>query len=165
MNLDLDMLAIVSQMAGALIFVICAIWMFNRWAQPAIVGYQAAKNAEVAEAEGRRDQIKAACNAARTEIERAEEDAREIRGRVQAVARRERAQALKQAQAEADRIVRNAGAELERARLIARDRLRIEFIEKALVKARTVAAGRVDATIDGRLVEATVVDVVARRDG
>jgi F0F1-type ATP synthase membrane subunit b/b' len=163
--MNLDMLAIASQMAGALIFVICAVWMFNRWAQPAIIRYQAGKNAELADAEGRREQIKAACNAARSEIERADDDAREIRSRVQTIAQRERVQALKQAQAEADRIVRNAGAELERARLVARDRLRIEFIEKALVRARTVAAGRVDAAIDGRLVEATVADVVARRDG
>jgi F0F1-type ATP synthase membrane subunit b/b' len=162
--MNLDMLAIISQISGALIFVVCAVWMFNRWAQPAIVRYQAGKNAELADAESRREQIKAACNSARTEIERAEEDALEIRSRVQAVARRERAHALKQAQAEAERIVRNAGGELERARLIARDHLRIEFIEKALVKARTVAAGRVDAAIDGRLVEATVADVAARRD-
>jgi len=152
--MNLDTLAIVSQMAGALIFVICAVWMFNRWGQPAIVRYQAAKNAELADAESRREQIKAACIAARTEIERADEDAREIRSRVRTIA-----------QGEADRIVRNAGAELERARLIARDRLRIEFIEKALVKARSVATGQVDAAIDGRLVEATVADVVARRDG
>ena len=163
--MNLDTLAIVSQMAGALIFVICAVWMFNRWGQPAIVRYQAAKNAELADAESRREQIKAACIAARTEIERADEDAREIRSRVRTIDQRERTQALKQAQGEADRIVRNAGAELERARLIARDRLRIEFIEKALVKARSVATGQVDAAIDGRLVEATVADVVARRDG
>lgn len=160
--MSLDTLAIISQMAGAVIFVLVAFWMFNKWIQPAIVAYQAAKNAELADAETRREQMKASCAAARAEIEQAEADATEIRARVASAVGRERSHALDAAQAEAHRVVRNAEGELERARLAARDRLRIEFIDKALARARDEAARRIDAAAEERLVEATVGDVLRK---
>ncbi|HTW84693.1 MAG TPA: ATP synthase F0 subunit B [Candidatus Sulfotelmatobacter sp.] len=163
--MSLDTLALVSQMAGAVIFVLVAIWGFNKWIKPALSSYQAAKNDELAEAEKHREEMKRAVAEARAEIERADEDAREIRSRVESVAQRERAHALEQAKAEAERILRNADHELERARMQARDRLRVEFIEKALVKASAQAGSRIDTATDNRLVEATVSDLAARKAG
>jgi F0F1-type ATP synthase membrane subunit b/b' len=160
--MSLDQLAMISQIAGAVIFVIVAIWMFNKWVKPAVITYQATKNAELAENEARREQMKAAVAAAQAEIDTAQSDAAEIRSRATDVAERERAHALDEARAEAARIVRNAEDELGRARMAARDRLRIEFIEKALVKARAEATRRIDGPIERRLVEATVDDVVQR---
>ena len=55
--------------------------------------------------------------------------------------------------------MRNAEGELERARLAARDRLRIELIEKALRKARAQASGRVSDAVNTALVETTVADL------
>jgi F-type H+-transporting ATPase subunit b len=161
--MSLDQLAIVSQMVGALIFLLVALWGFNKWIKPAVTSYQAAQNDALAEAERHREDMKKAAADARAEIERADEDAKAIRASVDEVAARERAHALEQAQAEADRILRNADEELERARLQARDRLRIEFIEKALAKATSEAPGRINAATDNRLVEATVTDLAARK--
>jgi F0F1-type ATP synthase membrane subunit b/b' len=125
--------------------------------------YTAAKNAEIKEAEERRERCRHECHEAHAEVARAEDDAREIHARIDVVAAREREQAVALARAEADRIVRNAEGELERQRIAARDRLRIEFIEKALAKARDEATRRVDDAANIRLVDATVNDLTRRR--
>jgi F0F1-type ATP synthase membrane subunit b/b' len=101
--------------------------------------------------------------AARAEIEHADADARTIRERIDAATARERAKTLEEAQAEADRVIRNAAGELERARLAARDRLRIEFIEKALAKARAEAPARLSDATNTALVNATVDDLTRGR--
>lgn len=158
--MNLDVLAMWSQVAGAVVFLICVLLIWNKWIAPAVLAYQAAKNAELAEAESRRARMRAAVSDARAEIERAEADARTIRERAVAAAEKDRVKILADAKAEAQRLVHNAEGELDRARMAARDRLRIEFIEKALVKARSLAASRVDATLDEKLVR-ELVDGVA----
>lgn len=161
--MNLELLAQWSQIAGAVVFVIAIVLIWNKYVAPGVKAYQAAKNAELADAEARREHIRADVAAARGEVERADEDCREIVGRVESVVKREHDKALAEARAEADRIVRNAEGELDRARLAARDRLRIEFIEKALAKARGEAASRVGEDANRKLVAGTVDDLVRGR--
>jgi F0F1-type ATP synthase membrane subunit b/b' len=157
--MSLHALAQISQIVGAVIFIIAMVVIWNKYIAPGVKAYQASKNAELAEAESRREHMRADVGAARTEIETADAAARMIRERVEAAAARDRAKALDDAKHEADRVVHNAEGELERARLAARDRLRIEFIEKALAKARADAPARVDDATNRKLIETTVADL------
>ncbi len=161
--MSLELLAQWSQIVGAIIFFIAVVAIWNKWIAPAVKAYQVSKNAELAEAESRRERLRAAVGEARGEVERADADARTIQARIVSTVAAERARILADAKAEADRMVRNAEGELARARLAARDRLRFEFIEKALAKARVEAVGRIDATVDERLVTATVEDLTRGR--
>ena len=151
--------ALWSQVAGAVVFLIVLIVLFRKYLIPAVDANEKARNAQIAEAEARRTRIQADASKARGEIEAADRDAVEIRTRVQHSTERDRAHALDQAKAEGERLVRNAEGELERARLAARDRLRIELIEKALAKARAQASGRVSDAVNTALVETTVADL------
>ena len=157
--MSLETLAQVSQIVGAVVFVVAAIVIWNKFIAPGVKAYQASKNAELAESESRRERMRADVGAARTEVETADAAARMIRERVDAAAARDRAKTLEDAKHEAERIVRNAEGELARARLAARDRLRVEFIEKALAKARAEAPARITDATNRTLVEATVSDL------
>lgn len=152
----LELLAMWSQIAGAALFVVLAVVIYNKYMAPGVASYTASKNREIQDEEARRERLRADLRAAQAELDRGEADAREIRARLQVIVNREREASLAAAKAEAQRIVRNAEGELERARLAARDRLRVEFIEKALAKARNDARTSVDAPTNARLVEATV---------
>ncbi|BDE08161.1 hypothetical protein WPS_34370 [Vulcanimicrobium alpinum] len=161
--MSLELLAQWSQIVGAIVFVVVMVWLWNKYLAPGVKSYQAAKNAELAEAEARRERLRADVADARGEVERAESEAKEIRTRAERMATREREAAIAAAHAEAERIVRNADGELARARLAARDRLRVELIEKALRKARSEASGRVDAATNERLVQRTVADLAEKK--
>jgi F0F1-type ATP synthase membrane subunit b/b' len=158
--MSLELLAQWSQIVGAVIFVIAIVVIWNKYISPGVKAYQQSKNAELAEAEVRREHIRADVAAARAEVERADAESREIAARSLTAAEHDRERALAEANADAQRIVRNAEGELERARLAARDRLRIEFIEKALAKAREEAPARVSDVTNGKLVDETVQNLV-----
>ena len=151
--------ALWSQVAGSVAFVVVLVLMFRKFLIPAVKANQDARNAQLAEAESRRTRIQTEAARARGEIEAADRDATEIRGRVEHAIERDRAHTLAEAASEGQRLVRNAEGELERARLAARDRLRIELIEKALAKARAEAPRRVNDALDKTLVEKTVGDL------
>jgi len=160
---SLETLAQVSQIVGAVVFLIAIVLIWNKWIAPGVKGYQQAKNAELAEAEARRTHMREDLEAARSEVARADDDSREIRARVDTVVARDARKTIEDAHHEAERIVRNAEGELDRARIAARDRLRIEFIEKALAKARSDAAARVTPAADSALVERAVADLTRGR--
>jgi F-type H+-transporting ATPase subunit b len=155
--------ALWSQVAGSVAFLIVLILLFRKYLIPAVQANQKARNAQLAEAEARRTRIQTEASQARGEIEAADRDAAEIRNRVARVVERDHAHAVDEAKAEGERLVRNAEGELERARLAARDRLRVELIEKALAKARAQAAGRVSDAVNTALVETTVADLARGR--
>jgi F0F1-type ATP synthase membrane subunit b/b' len=161
--MSLELLAQVSQIAGAVVFVVVAIWIWNKYVAPGVKAYQASKNAELAEAEARREKLRADVAAAQGEVTRADADAAEIRARIERATARDRTRALDEAKAEGERLVRNAEGELERARIAARARLRIELIEKALAKARAEAPLRVGDATNKALVDATVDDLARGR--
>ena len=79
-----------------------------------------------------------------------------IRDRGRADAERERERILEDARHEGARLVQNAHGELDRARIAARDQLRIELIEAALNRARAIARERIDEPVNARLVAKTV---------
>src|ERR1700716_681421 len=152
-------IALWSQVAGSVAFLIVLILLFRKYLVPAVDANEKARNAQLADAEARRTRLQTEAAHARGEIEAADRDAAEIRNRVARVIERDHAHAVDEAKAEGERLVRNAEGELERARLAARDRLRIELIEKALAKARAQAAGRVSDAVNTALVNATVNDL------
>ncbi len=162
--MSLELLAQWSQIIGALIFIVLVVLIWNRWIAPAVRTYQESKNAELAEMEARRERMRADVVSARAGVEAADADARMIRERVAQDAERDRARILADAKAEADRTIANAEGELVRARIAASDRLRIEFIEKALLKARATAGVQLDAAANAKLVDATV-ETLAQGNG
>jgi F-type H+-transporting ATPase subunit b len=154
-----EAVALWSQVLGAVVFLIVVILLFRKYLIPAVEANEKARNAEIADAEARRERVRAEAAAARGEVESAQRDAAEIRARVDMVVKREHDHLVAEARADGERMVRNAEGELERARMAARDRLRIELIEKALLQARSQAAGRVDERTNARLVNETVDDL------
>jgi F-type H+-transporting ATPase subunit b len=158
-----EAVALWSQVAGAVAFLVVLILLFRKYLMPAVKANQDARNAEIAEAEARRERINAELAQARGDLTGADEDAVEIRARIAVVETREREKFLADARHEGERLIVNAQGELERARLAARDRLRIEMIEKALVVARAEAARRVDGATEERLVRTTLDDLTRGR--
>jgi F-type H+-transporting ATPase subunit b len=147
-------IALWSQVAGAIAFVVVVVLLFRKYLMPAVKANQDARNAEIAEAEARCERLKA-----QADLRAAESDAAEIRSRIAVVEKREREKAIADAKHEGERLLTNAQGELSRARMAAMDRLRIELIEKALQRARVEAAQRVDDTTNSRLVEQVVDDL------
>ena len=154
-----EQVALWSQVFGAVAFLIVLVVMFRKYLIPAVIANQKARNAELADAESRRTRIQADAAKARAEVEAAEHDAAEIRNRIERVTTRNHAHIIAEAEAEGLRILHNAEGELDRARHAARARLRIEFIEKALAKARAEAPTRVSETVDETLVRTTLDDL------
>lgn len=151
-----DQLAQWSEIVGGFAFVIVAILLFLKYVLPAVRSAQIARNAELVEAEARRETLKTEVNKARNELEASDRDAQAIKERASVDAHRERERLLSEAKADGERGVANARNELERARLAARAQLRTEFVERALKLARANADARIDATVNARLVGATV---------
>jgi F0F1-type ATP synthase membrane subunit b/b' len=159
-----EQIAIWSQVAGAVIFFAALVYLFVRFLAPMIEKQQQAKNAELAEAEGRRDRAQADIAAARAEVEQADRDAVAIKERTIADVKREREKMLAETKDEGERAVRNAEGELARARAAANATLRADMIERALQLARKEADARIDASANAGLV-ANLVDALERKGG
>jgi F0F1-type ATP synthase membrane subunit b/b' len=157
--MNYEAIALWSQVIAAVVFAAIIIWGFIRFITPAINHGTAAKNEEIRENEQRRDEAVKQVEVARAEVERAKADAEQIRRRIEHDARREAEDILAEANAEAQRLVRNAHGEYERQRLAARDKLRIELIERALAEARKKAAAQIDAPTDLMLVDRFIADL------
>lgn len=136
-----DALATWSQVVGSIAFIIVLVWLFVRFVVPAVAASQERKNAELAEAERRRDAAGETVEAARREVETASGEAAAILQRVDGNVVRERELILREARDDGERVVRNAEGELGRARMAARDRVRAELVAQALRIAREAAAG------------------------
>jgi F0F1-type ATP synthase membrane subunit b/b' len=150
-----------SEVIGGFAFVIVAIWLFRKFALPAVRSGEVARNLDLVNAEKRRDALRAEVAAARGEVEAADRDALAIAARAEADARHERETIVAEGRREATRLLQNAQGELGRARLAARDALRIEFIERALNRARELAAHELSDAANARLVARTVDDLTA----
>ena len=156
-------LAVWSQVLGSIAFVVVLVWLWIRFVNPAVVASQERKNAELAEAEKRRDETKEEVEVAQREVLAADGDVASIRERAQLDAQRVHQRILAEARAEGQRVVRNAQGEMERRRTAARERLRAELFEKAIAIARE-AAGRLDDATNERLV-GEVVETIERGGG
>ena len=157
--MNYEAIALWSQVIAAVIFAAIVVWGFIRFITPAINRGTAAKNEEIRENERRRDEAVKQVELARAEVEGAKADAEQIRRRIEHDARREAEEIVAEANAEAQRLVRNAHGEYERQRLAARDKLRIELIERALAEARKKAAAQIDSPTDVRLVDRFIADL------
>lgn len=155
-----ETIAIWSDVVSALLFLAVLVWMWNKFLVPAVVASRDRKNAELAEAEKRRDAAKEEAVLAQAQLASADGDVASIteRARHDAAALNERLVA--ESRAEGERLVRNAGGELDRGRLAAREKLREELVAKALEIARTSAAN-LDEKTNARLV-GEVVDSLER---
>jgi len=141
-----------SQVISSILFIGVLMWLFRRFMIPLIMAAQKSKNDEIALAERRRDEAKAALEALQARTGSAQADENAIRERALAQAQRERQTALAQAKEAGERVLRNAEGELRRARAAARDKLRAELASGALALARTEAAEKIDAARNARIV-------------
>jgi F0F1-type ATP synthase membrane subunit b/b' len=157
--MNYDLIAQWSEIVGGIAFVIVAVWLFRKFALPAVRAGEISRNADLVTAEARRDQLRAEVDAAKAARDAAVREAESIASRAQGDAQREHDTILNDARREGTRLIQNAEGELERSRNAARDQLRIEFIEKALLRARELAGTQIDDATNARLVERTVDDL------
>lgn len=145
-----------SEIIGGLAFIVVAIWMFRKWVLPFIVRTTERKNAEILDAEKYRDELRGRVEVAHGKIAEADREAVDIGSRAVNDAQLEHEAILNDGRRQGTLLLQNANGELERARFAARTKLRIEFIEKALVRAREIARERVDDSVNAQLVRRTV---------
>ena len=145
-----------SQIVASVLFIVVLLWLWLKFIQPAILAAQENANKRIAEAERHRDEAKAALDRLHNGENTANEDARAIRERIAERAQREAEAAVAEAREAGERALENAAGEYDRAMTSARERLRIELLEKALNRARDEAVRRVDAAANERLVNAFV---------
>jgi len=157
--MNYDLIAQWSEIIGGIAFVIVAVWLFRKFALPAVRAGELARNAVLVNAEKRRDDLMAEVEAAKAGRETALREAEAIAVRAQADAERERDTIVHDGRREATRLFQSAEGQLERSRIAARDQLRIEFIERALLRARELASAQIDDATNARLVQKTVDDL------
>ena len=154
-------LALWSRVAGSILFAVVAVWLWYRFAAPAVLKWRDDKNAALADAERRRDEAKADIAVAEAELAGAKRDAEAIRARGAQYARHVREQITGDAASEGRRVIGNARGELERGRMAARSTLRTELLAKALEYARDTA-GYLGDEVNRRLI-GEVIDSLERR--
>ena len=146
-------IAIWSQVVSSVVFLAALVFMWFKWLQPFVLAQQERSNQQIAEAERHRNEAKAALDALREEIDGAHLDATLIEQRAGEQAIHERQAVIAEANEAGERILHNAHGELERTRAAARQRLRGEFVEKALALARGDAGSRIDEPANVKLVD------------
>ena len=151
-----DHLAIWSQIVGALLFIVCLLWLFRTYLMPAVAAAQKSTNAMVDDLERRRVRAREDAEAARRELADAGESARLIHERFAADAARERERIVTEARREGERVVRNAENDLDRGRLAAQAALRERIIDEAIAIARDRARSAVDVETNARLIDGVI---------
>ena len=159
--MNYEAIAQYSEIIGGFAFIIVTVLLFRKFVLPAVHAGEISRNADLVNAEGRREALRSQVVAARGEVEAASRDAIAIHTRAETDARHEHEQILADARREGLRLLQNANGELERGRIAGRDKLRIEFIEKALNRARELAAQELSDDGDAKLVSKTFADVSA----
>jgi F0F1-type ATP synthase membrane subunit b/b' len=157
--MNYETIAQYSEIIGGFAFLIVSIWLFQKFVLPAVRAGEIARNADLVNTEHRRDELREEVAQARGAVEEADRDALAILGRSETDARHEHETIIADARREGLRLIHNARGELDRGRIAGRDRLRIEFIEKALNRARELAAQQVSNDVNARLVAKTVDDL------
>jgi F0F1-type ATP synthase membrane subunit b/b' len=157
--MNYEVIAQYSEIIGGFAFLIVAIWLFRKFVLPAVRAGEISRNLDLVNTEHRREQLRDEVAEARGEVESADRDALAIAARAETDARHEHETIIADARREGVRLIHNARGELERGRIAGRDKLRIEFIEKALGRARELAAANLSEAGDTRLVAKTVDDL------
>jgi F0F1-type ATP synthase membrane subunit b/b' len=157
--MDYEVIAQWSEIIGGFAFLIVMVILFRKFVLPAVHAGEISRNADLVNAEHRRDALKAEVAEARGVIEAAQRDAIAIHTRAETDARHEHEAILADARREGIRLLQNARGELDRGRIAGRDKLRIEFIEKALNRARELASEQLSDENNAKLVAKTFEDV------
>lgn len=157
-------IAVWSQVVSSIVFLAALVFSWFKWLQPFVLTQQERSNEQIAEAERHRDEAKAALDALRDEIEGAHLDANLIEQRAGDQAAHERQAVLTEANEAGERVLHNAVGELERSRASARQRLRDEFVRKALALARSDAGRRIDDLANMKLVDRFVAALESGRE-
>ncbi len=148
-----------SEIIGGFAFLIVSIWLFRKFVLPAVRAGEISRNSDLVNTEQRREDLRLDVAEARGEVEAADRDAQAILTRAETDARHEHETIVADARREGLRLVHNARGELDRGRIAGRDKLRIEFIEQALNRARALAAEELTPAEDTKLVAKTVDDL------
>jgi F0F1-type ATP synthase membrane subunit b/b' len=159
--MNYETIAQYSEIIGGFAFLIVMIWLFRKYALPAVRAGEISRNSDLVKTEHRREQLRDEVAEARGLVESADRDALAIAARAETDARHEHETIIADARREGSRLIHNARGELERGRIAGRDKLRIEFIEKALNRARELAGQQLSEAGDTRLVTKTVDDLAA----
>ena len=159
--MNYEVIAQYSEIIGGFAFIIVLIWLFRKFALPAVRAGEISRNSDLVNTEHRRDQLREEVAAARAEVEAADRDALAILARAETDARHEHDSIITEARREGLRLVQNARGELDRGRIAGREGLRIEFVEKALNRARELATQQLTPDADTRLVNKTVDELTA----
>jgi F0F1-type ATP synthase membrane subunit b/b' len=159
--MNYETIAQYSEIIGGFAFLIVMIWLFRKYALPAVRAGEISRNSDLVNTEHRREQLRDEVAEARGSVESADRDALAIAARAETDARHEHETIIADARREGSRLIHNARGELERGRIAGRDKLRIEFIEKALNRARELAGQQLSEAGDTRLVTKTVDDLAA----
>jgi F0F1-type ATP synthase membrane subunit b/b' len=156
-----ELIAQYSEVIGGFAFLIVMVILFRKFLLPAVQAGEISRNADLVNAEGRREALRAEVAVARGEVEAATRDAIAIHTRAETDARHEHESILADARREGLRLLQNARGELDRGRIAGRDALRIELIELALNRARQLAAEQLNDASDAKLVTKTFDDASA----
>lgn len=146
-------IAIWSQIVSSVVFLGALIFMWLRWILPAVVAAQERSNKQIAEAERHRDEVKAALEMLRREVETAHHDADLIEQRVAARVEHERQAVLEETTQAGERTLEDARREFDRALAAGRQRLRDDLVARALGLAREDATRLADPALDARFVD------------
>ena len=157
--MNYEAIAQYSEVIGGFAFLVVAILLFRKFVLPAVRAGEVARNSDLVNTEHRREELREHVAAARAEVESADRDALAIAARAETDARHEHGSIVAAARAEGLRLVQNARGELERGRIAGRDKLRIDFIERALNRARELAADQLTDAANAQLVAKTVDDL------
>jgi F-type H+-transporting ATPase subunit b len=157
-------IAIWSQVVSSFVFIGALVFIWFRWLLPVFLSAQDRSNRAIAEAERHRDEVKAALETLRSEIDSARHDAELIVQRADDHAQHERQSALDEVNDAGVRALENAGKEIDRARAAARARLRADLLGRALRVAREDAVRRIGPSLDERLID-TFVGSLERANG
>ncbi len=148
-----------SEIIGGFAFLIVAIWLFRKFVLPAVRQGEISRNSDLVNTEQRREELREEVAEARAEVEAADRDVQAILARAETDARHEHDTILADSRREGLRLVHTARGELDRGRIAGRDKLRIEFIEQALNRARALAAQQLSDAGNAKLVAKTVDDL------
>ena len=157
--MNYETIAQYSEIIGGFAFLIVMVVLFRKFVLPAVRAGEISRNSDLVNSEHRREELREEVAVARGEVESADRDALAIAARAETDARHEQETIIADARREGLRLVHNARGELDRGRIAGRDKLRIEFIEKALNRARELASQQLSHDGDARLVAKTVDDL------
>jgi F-type H+-transporting ATPase subunit b len=143
-----EAIAVWSEVVASVLFIAAMIWIFRKYIAPAVTKAEAQKNAELVEAERRRNEAREQVSISQRNLEAAKTEVTAILARAASDAQRERDRILADARVDGERLINNADGELTRGRAAGRESYRDALLQDALRLAGEKAAREVDGRAD-----------------